>query len=282
MKQLISTLCLYVILPCIAIAQDMKNFDATAIITPYHIEINDQKTTVILFPNAIKSVDRGSRYVLAEKVKGAENVLKLKAERQGLPQSNLSVITADGKLYSFIVDDTVNLPYQAIDLCKQEQQEQSAIRFADAGLNEVQVKEVSAHVSFLPAFLHHKVKSDKLRLEMKGIYYLKDFMFYEFKISNHSNIDYTLDFSRFYVQDKKKVKRMAIQEQEIIPLRQFPDSTLTISGKSHRTVVIAFKKFTIADNKNLAIELFEKDGDRHLSMQVDGREILKARPVTNN
>jgi len=282
MKRLFSTLCLYAILPCIAFAQEMKNFDASAIITPYHIQINDQKTTVILFSNAIKSVDRGSRYVLAEKVKDAENVLKLKAERQGLPQSNLSVITADGKLYSFIVDDTATLPYQAIDLRKQERQEMTAIRFADAGLNEVQVKQVSARVAFLPAFLNHKVKSDKLRLEMKGIYFLNDVMFYHFRISNHSHIDYTIDFSRFYIQDKKKVKRMAIQEQEIIPLQQFPDSTLTVSGKAHRNFVIAFKKFTIADNKNLAIEFFEKSGDRHLSMQVDGKEILKAVPVTNN
>jgi conjugative transposon TraN protein len=258
----------------------MKELDASAIITPYHIEINDQKTTVILFPNAIKSVDRGSRQVLAEKVKEAENVLKLKAERPGLPQSNLSVITADGHLYSFVVDDSATLPYQAIDLRKQEQQENTSIRFAAAGLNEVQVRSVSAHVAFLPSFLHHKEKTDKMKLELKGIYVLNDVLFYQFKISNRSHIDYTLDFTRCYVRDKKKIKRMAVQEQEITPLQLFPDSSLTIGGGCHRAFVIAFKKFTIADNKNFSIELFEKNGDRHLSMQVDGKDILKALPTS--
>ena len=73
---------------------------------------------------------------------------------------------------------------------------------------------------------------------------------------------------------------MAIQEQEIVPLSQYPDAPLTVNGKSRRTIVMAFKKFTIADNKNLAIELYEKNGDRHLSLNVDGKEILKARQVT--
>jgi len=228
MKKTITGIVLYAILPCITMAQAVKNFDASALIIPYHIQINNLKTTVILFPNAIKSVDRGSRFVLAEKVKDAENVLKLKAERLGLPESNLSVITADGKLYSFIVDDTANLPYQAIDLRKQEQNEKAAIRFADAGLNEVQIRDISAHITMLPSFLNHKDKSDQMRFELEGIYMDKDVMFYEFKISNQSHIDYTLDFTRFYVRDKKKVKRMAIQEQEITPLQQYPENSLTV------------------------------------------------------
>ena len=118
-----------------------------------------------------------------------------------------------------------------------------------------------------------------MKLELEGIYLDKEVIFYQFKISNQSHIDYTIDFARFYVRDKKKVKRMAIQEQEITPLQQYPEAPLTINGKSHRTVVLAFRKFTIADNKNLAIELYEKNGDRHLAIDVDGKEILKAKPV---
>lgn len=278
MKKIITGI-LYALLPCLSMAQAAKNFDSLALITPYHIQITNLKTTVILFPTAIKSVDRGSKFVLAEKVKDAENVLKLKSERLGLPESNLSVITADGKLYSFIVDDTDNLPYQAIDLRKQEQREKAAIRFADAGLNEVQVRDISARITSLHPFLKVKDKNDQLRFELQGIYMAKDVMFYQFKLSNYSHIDYSLDFSRFYVRDKKKVKRMAIQEQEITPLQQYPDTSFTVSGKSHRSIVIAFKKFTIADNKRLAIELFEKNGDRHLAIEMDGDEILKARAI---
>jgi conjugative transposon TraN protein len=260
-------------------AQSVKNLDSAALITPYHLQITNLKTTVILFPTTIKSVDRGSQFVLAEKVKDADNVLKLKAQRLGLPESNLRVITADGKLYSFIIDDSANLPYQAIDLRKQEQKERTTIAFADAGLNEVQIKDISAHISILPPFLNHNDKEDDMKLQLEGIYMAKDLMFYQFKINNNSHINYSIDFTRFYVRDKKKVKRMAIQEQEIVPIAQYPDSSVTINGRSHRTIVLAFKKFTIADNKNLAIELYEKNGDRHLAINVNGKEILKARPI---
>ena len=204
MKKIITGI-LYALLPCLAMAQAEKNIDSSALITPYHIQITNLKTTVIMFPADIKSVDRGSRFVLAEQVKGAENVLKLKADRLGLPESNLSVITADGKLYSFIVDDSANLPYQAIDLRKQELHERAAVSFADAGLNDVQVKDISAHITILYPFLHHRDKEDQLELELEGIYLDKDVMFYQFKISNQSHIDYTIDFSRFYVRDKKKL-----------------------------------------------------------------------------
>jgi len=280
MKKITTGIVLCALLPCLAMAQAIKNLDSSAQIVPYRIQISNLKTTVILFPAAIKSVDRGSRYVLAEKVKDADNVLKLKAELPGFPESNLSVITADGKLYSFIVDVTASLPYQAIDLRKQEQLERTEIKFADAGLNPNQVKEISAHITTLPAFLKDKDKDDMMRLKLEGIYMAKDVMFYRFRIDNLSQIDYTVDFTRFYVRDKKKAKRMAVQEQEIIPLQQYPDTNITINGKSHRTLVLAFRKFTIADNKNLSIELFEKNGDRHLSVNTDGNEILKARPVT--
>jgi len=270
---------LYAFIPCLTMAQSVKNLDSAALITPYHLQITNLKTTVILFPTTIKSVDRGSQFVLAEKVKDADNVLKLKAQRLGLPESNLRVITADGKLYSFIIDDSANLPYQAIDLRKQEQKERTTIAFADAGLNEVQIKDISAHISILPPFLNHNDKEDDMKLQLEGIYMAKDLMFYQFKINNNSHINYSIDFTRFYVRDKKKVKRMAIQEQEIVPIAQYPDSSVTINGRSHRTIVLAFKKFTIADNKNLAIELYEKNGDRHLAINVNGKEILKARPI---
>ncbi|RKR80678.1 conjugative transposon TraN protein [Mucilaginibacter gracilis] len=280
MKKLITAILMYVVLPCLSMAQTVKNFDSSAIISPYRIQISDQKTLMILFPTAVKSVDRGSRYVLAEKVKDAENVIKLKADHQGIPESNLSVITADGKLYSFIVTTTTDLPTQAIDLHQQELRERSAVRFSGESLNETQVRDISARATLVKPFMNVKDKNDQMKMKLEGIYLANDVMFYRLRVNNKSHINYTVDFIRFYIRDRKKVKRMAVQEQEITPLACYPGDTLTVNGNSHRTIVMAFKKFTIADNKNLAVELYEKNGDRHLAMTLDGKEILKARPVT--
>lgn len=73
-------------------------------IEPYHVAVTFSKTTNIIFPYSIISVDIGSQDVLAQKAKGVENILQIKAAKERFPQTNISVVTADGKLTSFLVD----------------------------------------------------------------------------------------------------------------------------------------------------------------------------------
>src|SRR5580698_5987781 len=77
-------------------------------IESFPISICCNKTTNLIFSYAIKSVDRGSKDVLAQKANGAENVLQLKAARETFQPTNLSVITSDGKLFSFIINYSQN------------------------------------------------------------------------------------------------------------------------------------------------------------------------------
>jgi len=69
-----------------------------------NVDVTYNKTSSIVFPAIIKSVDRGSRDVLAQKAKGVENVLQVKAARKDFPQTNLTVITDDGVLHHFTVN----------------------------------------------------------------------------------------------------------------------------------------------------------------------------------
>jgi hypothetical protein len=43
--------------------------------------------------------------------------------------------------------------------------------------------------------------------------------------------------------------------------------------------VYALRKFTIPDDKNLVVEMFEKGGGRQLSFVVTNSDILKARKL---
>src|SRR5437016_5893729 len=72
-------------------------------IKPNLLDITSNKTSNIIFPYAIQHVDKGSTDILAQKVNGAVNVLEVKAAKDSFAETNLSVITVDGKLYSFIV-----------------------------------------------------------------------------------------------------------------------------------------------------------------------------------
>src|SRR3954449_11289338 len=73
-------------------------------IEPNNITVTCNKTTHLIFPYAIRSIDRGSPDVLAQKAPGSGNVLQLKAARADFVETNVTVITADNKLYPFKVN----------------------------------------------------------------------------------------------------------------------------------------------------------------------------------
>lgn len=77
-----------------------------AFIPSGHLTITYNKTTNLIFPYSVQSIDRGSRDILVQQPKGTENIVQVKADKPNFDQTNLSVITIDGKLYSFTVDYT--------------------------------------------------------------------------------------------------------------------------------------------------------------------------------
>src|SRR5690606_31566690 len=94
----------FLFISAIAVQAQPAEAPAVTAIAPYPLTVASTKTTNIIFPYAIISVDIGSREVLAQKAKGVENILQVKAAHEGFAQTNLSVVTADGKLTSFLVD----------------------------------------------------------------------------------------------------------------------------------------------------------------------------------
>src|SRR4051812_31287454 len=102
MKQHVNTLLLILILLKVnCLGQTERG--AISFIDPYPLQITYNKTTNLVFPYAVKTVDRGSSDVLVQKARYADTILQLKAGREGFRETNLSVVTTDGKLYSFLL-----------------------------------------------------------------------------------------------------------------------------------------------------------------------------------
>ena len=70
-------------------------------VIPYEVELTHNKTTHILFPSSIEYVDLGSSEIIANKVEATSNVLRLKTIKEDITATNFTVITSDGKYYSF-------------------------------------------------------------------------------------------------------------------------------------------------------------------------------------
>lgn len=254
MKQLLSVFALMICFSCFGQS-------SVSYIKPMAIELASNKTTNIVFPFAIQHVDMGSGDVLSQTVGGAVNVLELKAARDSFPETNVSVITNDGKLYSFIANYAGAPSALNIVIGKTE-----ASDVASAG-----------HAAVLqPGFLHggHDVH-DAIHLRLNGLYVRNDVFYFRLQFFNYANVSYDAGHVRFSVLDKHKGKRTARQETLLEPVYTTVP-TVTVGAGQKPVVVFALPKFTLQDGKYLRIHITEKDGGRDLVLRVTNRVLVRA------
>ena len=206
------------------------------IIEPYPLEITTGKTTNIIFPFAVKKVDCGARDVLAQK---ADNLLELKAAKQNISPTNVSVTTVDGSFYSFMVSYAsdpaiLNISYRTDSLLKQRY------------------------------FLHLSTRSEEMKFALRSIYIKNHLMWFAFQLANYSQVSFEPEYVKFFVVDRHRAKRRAMQEIELVPLFR-------------EGMTFAFTPFTISKDKRLYVRVAEKNGGRSLSLKVSHKILLKAR-----
>jgi len=169
----------------------------TISIEPSHLTLTYSKTTNVIFPSAIKSVDRGSPDVLAQKALGVENVLLVKAGRENFKQTNLSVITADNKLYSFVVDYVGN-PSSLTILVVDKAAPKEVTSPLLSHRNEAELQKAAGRVlKESPMFPDLKDRKFKIQIHLKGLYIKDDLMYYPLEIKNSSFINYDIALLRF-------------------------------------------------------------------------------------
>ncbi|AGA78193.1 conjugative transposon protein TraN [Echinicola vietnamensis] len=252
-----------------------------AVLTPYPVEVGWDQTTVLIFPAKIKSADRGNGNVLAQKDAYAANVLKLKAGKRGFSESNLHVVTEDGKIYPFTVHYNPKPDKLTIDIGKQQQMEAAVAVLENTDIGREQLDRLSGKVFQEKGFLYRSDKNGKVKLRLKGIYSHREVLFFLFELKNRSRIACPIQQWRFVIQDRKQVKRTAERQVNLTPLHMQYEKPKGIEGKGENRLVVAFSQFTIADAKKMVIRLFEENGDRNPVLSVKGKHLLKARPIIN-
>ncbi|PLK43929.1 MULTISPECIES: conjugative transposon protein TraN [Bacteroidota] len=255
-------------------------------IEPYRMEVTYNKTSHLIFPTAIRYVDLGSEYLIAGKAEDAENVLRVKASvRDFEPETNFSVITNDGRFYSFNVYYSSYPEALSYDLLTM----QKAVDKANG--NDVLFEELGNNSPSLAGLLletiykkdkrivkHIGAKSFGIQFILKGIYIHNGKYYFHTELRNRTNVPFEIDFINFKVVDKKVAKRIVVQERPLTPLRTYKPLD-GIAGKSTEQNVFLLDQFTIADDKVLLIEIFEKNGGRHQTLQVENSDLIKARLI---
>ncbi len=234
------------------------------------------KTTNIVFPFAVKSVDRGSEDILVQKAKGVENVLQLKAAKYGFNETNLTAITSDGQLYSFVLNYNENKPL--LNLVVNKSKSLTHENFVSAESEDEAELQSYSKLAFYEKKKLHGVKDEKydIKLQLNGLSIHEQVMYYRIKVENNSNVNYDISQLRFFIRDQRKAKRTASQEIEIYPLYIYNNAGV-VQAESEISFVFALPKFTIPDKKYLAIQLMEDKGGRHLELRMKNKKLMQIR-----
>ena len=259
-------------------------------IPPHGLEITYDKTVHVIFPSPVRYVDLGSTDLIAGKADGAENVIRVKATTKNFRQeTNMSVITEDGNFYSFNVKyadeplllnvemcdfihdgETVNRPNNAMEIYLTELDNESP--------RLVRLIMKSVHERDKRRIRHIGCKRFGVQFLLKGLYSHGGLLYFHTQIKNTSHVPFDVDFVTFKIADKKLVKRTAMQEQVIYPLRAYNYVT-RVDGKKSECTVFALPKFTIPDGKKLVVEMYEKQGGRHQTFELENEDLVQAETI---
>ena len=268
-------------------------------IRPLRIEAGFTKTVHILFPSPVTYIDIGSMDIIAGKADGAENVVRVKAAvRNFIAETNLTVITEDGGFFTFDVHYAENPAVSTVNLTVQEPQTKGVKEPTAAGdplspapvtKSRVLLREVGrekpATVKRMLSDIYRQNRTDVkgirakkygIEVEVLGIYVFNDVIYMHTCISNDTNISFEVDARRFIVADRKLTKRTAQQQTPLEILRVCNDPAV-VRGHQRQRTVFALPKLTISDDKVLLLEIIEKNGARHQTVEIPAEELLEAK-----
>lgn len=239
------------------------------------LSISDSKDTHIIFPANLKYVDYGDGTVKVTKADGVENIIKVKALKPFCELTNLSAITEQGKFYTFNLgyDKEVEVISYLVD--KNDTRRGQVAILDNREMNVLQKDSLRRQIEHLPARMNLESTNGKVDFAIRNIMVKDGTLFIKMCMTNNSQINYTIDFIRFYIQDAKKTKKTALQQLELTPLFYFNYQTEIRYHQSH-VFTAALEKFTIPDKKICIIEIQESGGGRHFFFKLHNRHLLDA------
>jgi len=240
------------------------------------LQVNPMMTTHLIFDRPILSVDLGSKDLLAKRAGGVQNILQVKASRDSIEPTNLTVITQDGKLHSFyvvyaafpeniniLVGDTLRNPVSAMLTGIPHGELAKAINW----VKNTELKPLSIQKQY-----------GAIRMGLDGIFFAQDQLFFRLRLYNDSDVPLDIERLRFFLADRKAPKRISLQQVELNA--EFIDGNAgRIEPRVLQSLVLVLPKFALPKGKYFSLEIREQQAvsaGRNLSLRVKGSQLLKA------
>ncbi|MDR4951209.1 conjugative transposon protein TraN [Chryseobacterium sp. ES2] len=254
---------------------------------PFRIQVTYNKTSHLIFPTSIRYVDLGSDLLVANKADPIGNVLRVKsAVRDFEEETNFSVITEDGKFYSFDASYSSYpdiLSYDLVKLQRGMERQDSDVLFED-------LKGSSTSFTWLimenlyrksnRTIKHIVSKSYGIEFSVRALHVNDSKFYFTLQVKNQSNVGYAIEWVNFKIVDKKNLKLTVVQDKILKQVRTyFPERI--IADHSDSKGIYMLDQFTLLKDQVLEIEILEKNGGRHLKVQLENEDIVHARLINS-
>jgi conjugative transposon TraN protein len=232
------------------------------------------RTSNLIFPYGIVSVDRGNRDVLAQKAAAVENILQVKAGRPEMESTNLTVITSDGKFYSFLVSYSknpgiMNWSFGSDSLAMDSR----PILFSNIGQNKSLMDSLARKIPSVHYLRKTETSGPGLRLRLRGMAILQGMVWLRLELRNSSSLDYRAGSVTGILRNTSQVSRTATQEEEVSPVyKQCP----AVPSGTRGAFVLAFPPFFCPPNKEFVVELRQTQPKRLLMLRIAKRMLSRA------
>lgn len=255
---------------------------------PYKMQVTYNKTSHLLFPSPIRYVDLGSDLLVANKAEPIGNVLRIKsAVRDFEEETNFSVITEDGKFYSFDVFYSSYPDALSYDLLKikrsHERQYATDVLFEDLHGSSSSLTELimeNLYKKSRRTIKHIASRSYGIQFSVRALHVNESKFYFTLELKNNSNVAFEIDLIKIRIVDKMNLKRTVVQDKILEPLRiHFP--VMTAAHDSAISGVYLINQFTLLKDQVLEIEVLEKNGGRHQMIQLDNSDLIQARLISS-
>lgn len=153
-------------------------------------------------------MDFGNTTVQVEKAENVNNIVALRAVSPFALQTNLTAITESGRFYTFDLRYAPGCERFSFIVDKQDTKKKQVAILEGRERNTRQKALLEKEISRRPKLLTNiRDEVAGMRFCVTNIFVDNDILLFRFGLHNRSQIGYTIDFIRFYIQDAKKRKR---------------------------------------------------------------------------
>ncbi|MRI00259.1 DUF4138 domain-containing protein [Kriegella sp. EG-1] len=244
------------------------------------IYANEKMNLALFFPTNIRQgIVGANNYVFSYNRERAQPLGLLKATKG--KQSNLLVVTTDGKVYSYIIKyaDSLNELNRFVSFSESighEHQRESLVIRDTIQLDSNMV----VHKQYPKAFLEKSSEAmleqperknifkrkEGVSLAIKNMVYFEDLVFMQLEIKNESGIDFDIDYLKVAMVIGNEKRRASYQSVPLKPQYVYKMPEKTRHAETSRFVYV-LPKFTLGDNEKLELRLKELKGNRELILK---------------